>query len=104
MTGNKKKDEVTILKQHVTNCTTDVARKEALTELRKYYDSLSNKCCEDCRISLTDAVFNCCEEEHHMVMNNSGGYLCWTHYLRSQNETTSYFKGKCSQCCWWEIT
>jgi hypothetical protein len=104
MTENQKKDELTILTQNVTNCSTDSARNATLTELRKYYNSLPNIRCEDCDISLTDTIFNCSEEEHHMVMNNSGGYLCKKHYLRSQNETAACFKGKCSQCCWWEIT
>ena len=104
MTENQKKDEINILKQNAINCSTDAGCELALTELRKYYDSLPGKCCEDCNIIIKGTMYNCCEESHHMVMNNGGGYLCKTHYNRAQNETNSTFKGKCSQCCWWEIT
>ena len=63
--------------------------------------------CVDCNRLITDETFAICasgKECSSKKTDHNYGYLCCHCSSRSKNHTLTYLKGKCDQCCWWEIT
>ena len=66
--------------------------------------SRKEKRCVDCEKLIVDDKYGICVEKHTHTVNHENGYLCSQHWQRALNHKESWLKGKCDQCCWWEIT
>ena len=87
----------------VSHKKTDGSIKE--TEYSSSEESCTEeKRCEDCDKLIVDDEYGACVEKHTHTSNGNKGYLCSRHWGRSLNRKEARLKGKCDQCCWWEIT
>ena len=89
-TAQYKVVDVTVKEPEYSSLTSKPSRKEKL--------------CVDCDRLIVDDNYGVCVETHAHGLNNDKGYLCSRHWTRALNHKQVGFKGKCDQCCWWEIT
>jgi len=92
---------------------TNISRESMVDKLTtnelEYSCSTKETCCKekhcvDCEKLIVDDEYGICAGNHRSGLSDNKAYLCSVHWARALNHKDPSLKGKCDQCCWWEIT